>query len=149
MVKKTVTYEDYLGGTRTEVFYFNLTEAEVTKFNLQYDGGLLAYLRSIVGKQNGNAVIKFIEDILKLSYGEKSADGKRLMKSEDIYTEFSETEAYSKIFVELATDAKKFADFFNNILPKSFREQLSDKEPSAENLDEALIPPTVPGEFEM
>lgn len=45
------------------------------------------------------------------------------MKSPEISRSFAETEAYSVLFMELATDAKAAAEFVNGLLPADIREQ--------------------------
>ena len=40
MLKKTHTYYDFDGQQRTEDFYFNLTEAELTELEYSMNGGL-------------------------------------------------------------------------------------------------------------
>ena len=117
MLKKTITYTDYNGTERTEDFYFNLTKAEVMEMEMSTTGGLSAMVTRIVDAQDAPAIIKIFKDLILKAYGEKSADGKRLEKSEAISKAFSETEAYSILFMELATDSNAAADFVNGIVP--------------------------------
>lgn len=117
MLKKTVTYTDYNGIERTEDFYFNLTKAECVEMNLSTQGGLAEYLQRIVDTKDVPSIIKQFKDLVLTAYGQKSADGRRFMKSDEIRREFAETEAYSIIFMELATDAKAAAEFVNGIVP--------------------------------
>lgn len=121
MVKKTVTYTDYNGVERTEDFYFNLTEAEASEMELSVEGGLSNMLDGIIKAKNVPAVVKIFKDLLLRSYGEKSADGRRFIKSAELSTAFSQTEAYSILFMELGSDPEKAADFFNAIIPQSLR----------------------------
>lgn len=117
MVKKTVTYTDYNGVERTEDFYFNLSEAEIMEMEMGTSGGLAEMITKIVAAQDAPQIIKIFKDLVLRSYGEKSPDGKRFMKSKEISTAFSQTEAYSKIFIELATDADAAAKFVNGVVP--------------------------------
>lgn len=117
MLKKTVTYTDYNGVERTEDFYFNLTKAEITEMELSTAGGFAEMLQKVVAAQDAPSIIKVFKDLVLKSYGEKSPDGKRFVKSEEISTAFSQTEAYSQIFMELATDSKAAAAFVNGIVP--------------------------------
>ena len=117
MLKKTVTYVDYNGMERTEDFYFNLTKAEVAEMELSVEGGFSKMLEEIVAsKDNVRSVNLFKQMVLK-AYGEKSADGRRFVKSEEISKAFSETEAYSEIFMELALNTDAAAAFVNGIMP--------------------------------
>lgn len=117
MLKKTVTYTDYNGVERTEDFRFNLTKAEITEMELSTDGGFAEMIQKVVAAQDAPTLIKIFKDLVLKAYGEKSPDGKRFVKSEEISTAFSQTEAYSQIFMELATDAKAAAAFVNGIVP--------------------------------
>ena len=117
MLKKTVTYVDYNGLERTEDFYFNLSKAEVTEMELSVEGGFSKMLEEIV-KSNDNArILELFKEMVLKAYGEKSADGRRFVKSKELSEAFSQTEAYSEIFMELAMDEKAAAAFVNGIMP--------------------------------
>jgi len=116
MLKKTVTYTDYNGVERTEDFYFNLTKAEIMEMELTTSGGLAEMITKIVEAKDGPAIIKVFKDLVLKAYGEKSPDGRRFIKSVEIADAFSQTEAYSQIFMELATDADAAAAFVNGII---------------------------------
>lgn len=118
MLKKTITYTDYNGVERTEDFYFNLSKAEIVEMELGTVGGLSESLNRIVKTMDGPAIIKFFKDLVLKAYGEKSPDGKRFVKSDEIATAFSQTEAYSVLFMELASDSDAAATFVNGIVPK-------------------------------
>ena len=105
MLKKTITYTDYNGTTRKEDFYFNLTQAEVTELEVSVEGGLVEMINRIVAAQNGKVIIETFKDIILRAYGEKSPDGRRFIKNQEVRDAFAQTEAYSKLFMELATDA--------------------------------------------
>ena len=118
MLKKTVTYTDYNGSECTEDFYFNLTKAEIMEMELTTVGGLSAMIEKIVAAKDGPTIIKTFKDLVLKAYGEKSADGRRFIKSPEIAEAFSQTEAYSQIFMELATDDEAAAKFVNGIIPE-------------------------------
>lgn len=119
MLKKTISYKDYNGTERTEDFYFNLSEAEVMEMEMSTAGGLAEMIKGIVAAQDAPAIIKTFKDLILKAHGEKSPDGKRFAKSKEISDAFSQTEAYSKLFMELATDADAAAKFVNGILPNA------------------------------
>lgn len=125
MLKKTITYTDYNGVQRTEDFYFNLTKAEVMEMELSTAGGLAGMIQKIVAAQDTPAIIKIFKDLILKAYGEKSPDGKRFMKSEEISNEFAQTEAYSILFMELATDDKEASKFVNGIVPSDLAQKAS------------------------
>lgn len=117
MLKKTITYQDYNGVERTEDFYFNLSKAEIMEMEMGTTGGLSEMLQRIVASQDVPAIIKIFKDLVLKAYGVKSPDGKRFIKSEELSTEFSQTEAYSQLFMELATNAEAGSKFVNGIVP--------------------------------
>lgn len=121
MLKKTITYTDYNENERKEDFYFNLTEAEIMEMELSTTGGLSEFIQRVVAAQDGPAIIKLFKELVLKAYGVKSPDGKRFIKSEELSTEFAQTEAYVKIFMELATNAEAAAEFVNGIVPKQAR----------------------------
>lgn len=118
MVKKTITYTDYNNVERTEDFYFNLSKAECAEMQLTTEGGLSEKLKAISDAKDQAGIFKFFKELLLKSYGIKSPDGKRFEKSEEISKAFSETEAYSEMFMELGSDDVKAAAFIKGILPK-------------------------------
>lgn len=132
MLKKTINFVDYNDNERTEDFYFNLTKAEIAEMELSTVGGLTQMLRGMIAAQDMPAIVKFVKDLILKSYGKKSPDGKRFIKSQEISEEFMQTEAYSQLFMELSTDADKTAEFVNGILPADIR-ALAEKEMKKEN----------------
>ena len=119
MLKMTRTYEDYNGVSRTEDFYFNLTEAEVTELEVSVDGGLVEMINRIVASRDGKQIIALFKDVILRAYGEKSPDGKRFIKNQELRDAFAQTNAYSDLFMELATDAQAASAFVNGIIPKN------------------------------
>lgn len=129
MIKKTVTFTDYNGVERTEDFYFNLSKAEVMEMEMSTTGGLAETIQKIVAAQDAPAIIKIFKDLVLKAYGEKSPDGRRFMKiatdGHRLSDDFAQTEAYSQIFMELATDADAAAKFVNGIVPADMAQQAS------------------------
>jgi hypothetical protein len=121
MLKKPITYTDYNGVERTEDFYFNLTKAEVMEIELSTSGGLTEMISRIVAAQDAPAIIKIFKELVLKAYGEKSPDGKYFLKEDKdgrpLADAFKQTEAYSQLFMELATDAEAAAAFCNGIIP--------------------------------
>lgn len=124
MYKKTVTYVDYDGNERSEDLWFNMNEAELTKWLMTNgDYTLDKVMLKLTTERNGKKIIEYFEDFIHRSYGRKSLDGRRFEKSEEIWNDFYQTEAYSILFMEIISDGKAAADFMNAVIPKS----LSDK----------------------
>lgn len=131
MLKKTITYEDYNGITRTEDFLFNLTKTELMKWDLKTPGGLAAKLEKITQKFDVPSITSFIEDLIDNSYGIKSDDGVRFIKDEKLSMAFRQTEAYDQLFMELLSNEKNTADFINGILPKELMEEVKKQNATA------------------
>lgn len=125
MLKKTIKYEDYEGNLREEDFYFNLNKAEVIKWlTTSGDYTLDKVLIQLSNERNGKEIMKIFEDLIHLSYGVKSLDGRKFIKSEELWEDFHQTEAYSELFSELVMDAEKAADFVNKVIPKSLATEI-------------------------
>lgn len=118
MLKKTMTYVDFNGTERTEDFYFNLSKAELMELELTTEGGLLERLQKIVDAKDAPEIVKQFKKIILMAYGKKSDDGKRFEKSEKLSEEFAQTQAYSDLFMLLATNAEEAAKFVNAIVPQ-------------------------------
>ena len=123
MLKKTITYTDYNGNERTEDFHFNLKKAEIMEMEMSTSGGMAEMIQRIVQAQEAPQIIKIFKDLVLRAYGIKSPDGKRFIKNEELKEEFSQTEAYSILFMELATDADAAAKFVNGIMPADLAKQ--------------------------
>ena len=123
MIKKTITYSDFNGNERTEDFYFNLTKAEITKMELSTKGGLAEMIQRIVAAQDTPAIIEVFEDLIKRSYGVKTPDGRGFVKRTDDLEAFMSTEAYSQLFMELATESDAAAKFVNGVVPADMAKQ--------------------------
>ena len=117
MLKKKITYVDFDGNERTEDFYFNFTKAEVTEMEMSTEGGLGKMLEKIVAAQDTKRIIETFKDLILRAYGEKSPDGKRFIKNQELKDAFSQTEAYSELFMELAMSPDMAAAFVNGIIP--------------------------------
>lgn len=124
MLTKTIEYTDYNGVERSEDFSFNLTKAEIMEMEMSIVGGLAELINKIVAAQDAPQLIKLFKDLILKAYGEKSADGKRFVKSDELREAFSQTEAYSILFMELAENADEAARFINGIIPADLSKEL-------------------------
>lgn len=125
MIKETITYEDFNGEEWTEDFYFHLSKNELSKWELSKEGGLDKFLEKIVQTHNVKELYQMINDLILMSYGEKSPDGKRFVKSEELSKAFSESPAFDELIMEFMTDeGSKLADFVNGLLPKDLAKQV-------------------------
>jgi hypothetical protein len=124
MYKKTITYTDYNDMDRTEDFYFNLSEVELTDMQLSVEGGLSAMIDKLVESKDMAALINILKDIIIKSYGVKSEDGRRFIKKPEYVEEFMQTPAYGALYMELATDETAAAEFINKIIPSKLTAQV-------------------------
>ena len=125
MLKKTITYTDYSGIERTEDFYFNLSKAEILEMQLSVNGGFAEMLQKIIKAKDFPTLVKTFKELILVSYGEKSEDGRRFVKSKEISDAFAQTEAYSILFMELSNDDKAASEFVNGILPADLVSQIN------------------------
>ena len=124
MLKKTITYTDYNGVERTEDFYFNLKKSEIMEMEMSTDGGLSEMIKKIVATKDIPSLMSIFKKFILKAYGEKSPDGKRFIKSEELSESFEQTEAYSELFMELATSDKAAAEFINGLVPPDVAAQI-------------------------
>jgi hypothetical protein len=125
MLKKTITYTDYNDVQRTEDFYFNLTKAEIATMELSTEGGFVEKLNRVIAAKDTPTLIAVFKDLILDSYGEKSLDGKKFIKNKELSDSFCQTEAYSQLFMELASDANAASTFVNGIIPADLRQKLN------------------------
>lgn len=118
MLKKNIKYVDYDGNDRAEDFYFNLNKAEIVELELGTTGGLTKTLEKIVQEKDNKRIVEYFKAIILKAYGEKSADGRRFIKSQELRDSFEQTEAYAELFMELSSNAKAAAEFISGIVPK-------------------------------
>lgn len=137
MYKKVIKYTDYNGVEREEPFYFNLNKAELVKWEGSTLGGMRAMYDKIIAAQDKEALISLFETIIQRAYGEKSPDGKRFMKSPEILANFTSTEAYSNLFMELASNDESASAFMEGIMPADLL-----AEAKKEGAQSALAPAT-------
>lgn len=118
MLKKSITYDTFSGERVTEDFYFNLTKAELVELEVSHKGGLSDSLKKIIASEDGSEIIKQFKEIILKAYGQKSDDGRRFIKNQQLRDEFESTEAYSVLFMELVTNAEAAAEFVRSVIPQ-------------------------------
>lgn len=124
MLKQTIEYEDFDGNLRTDVYYFHMSTAELAEMNLSIDGGMEKYLTDIIKNNERGKVVQAFKDILVKSVGERSEDGRRFVKTEDIRDAFVFSNAYDYMFIKLLSDAEFAARFVNGVFPKELTKKL-------------------------
>lgn len=137
MLKKTITYTDYNDQQITEDLYFNLTKLELMELESSKDGKLSETLVGIAERNETHEIISMVKDLILMSYGIKSEDGKRFIKNEKLREEFSQSEAFSELFMEICTDANGTMDFITNIMPASIRDDIINNKELQKKIHEA------------
>lgn len=135
MLKKTIKYTDWNGNEREEDFLFNITEAELREMEYSVVGGYTGIIQKIMQSQDVPSIMKIFKDFIFKTYGEKTPDGRRFIKSEELSIEFSQTQAYSNLYVELSTDPVAAAEFIKGVLPENIRAQIEENEKKEEARD--------------
>ena len=144
MLKKLIKYTDYDGRERAENFYFYMSKAELMEMELGSVGGMQNLIQLIIEKQDIPKIMDAFKMLILKAYGEKSPDGRRFIKSEELSMAFSQTEAYSNLYMELVTDAEAAAAFINGIVPedvaRAAAERRAEEEKAAEEVKEEVKP---------
>ncbi len=118
MLKREISFEDFNGNPATEIFYFNVSKPELIEMEAEYVEGFSSMIQTVIDAKDHKTLIKTFKDIVLMAYGQKSVDGKRFIKSDQLREEFSQTAAYSALFVELATNDNAAVIFLKGVLPK-------------------------------
>lgn len=124
MLVKKIKYTDFNGNEREEEFYFNISKAELIEMELKTNGGFDTMLRKIISQQDSKKIVEIFKDLILKAYGVKSDDGRRFIKSKELSEEFSQTNAYNDLFLELTTNADKAKEFVNGIIDPSLQGEL-------------------------
>lgn len=132
-------YVDYNGNKRNETFYFNFTKAEIQDLEFRTPGGIKNYVTSIVDTLNGQKIADLFKYLIQESYGIRDPEGRRFIKNKEVLEAFTQTEAYSDLYMMLATDDKKAAEFFNGIFPKEALEAAQKQKDMAEKAGFSVV----------
>ena len=131
MLKKSITYTDYNGDKQTDECYFNLSKAELLEMEMSEKGGFENYIRKLTEEKDNKKIYKLFKDLVLMSYGQKSADGrsfikKKMVDGQMIYLkdEFEQTEAFTELMMELLSGGDEaMAKFINSLIPKEIADQ--------------------------
>lgn len=120
MFIQNITYTDFNGNEVTEELYFNLSQPELIRMNLENSGKFKNLILSVQNTQDPGDIFTIIETLILNAYGIRSEDGKRFIKTIDgrpVSEEFKETAAYAALFDEFLADPEKIIAFIGNIAP--------------------------------
>ncbi len=133
MIKKTVSFVDFNGTERSDDFYFNLTIDELIEMELSPNESLKDYLNRVIQSSDGMEIYKVFKKIVLASYGKKSDDGLRFIKSDEVRDEFSQTNAFSELLFEFMKDAESASEFINSLIPQDKIKELTSSLEASEN----------------
>lgn len=128
MYKTTVSYNDFEGIKREETLYFNLTTAELVKLENSIAGGLEKRIKKMLERQDVPTIMSTMEDLIRKAYGQKSMDGRKFVKSEEVYQDFLYSGAYDAFYMSVITDADKANEFLDGIIPADIRAKVAEFE---------------------
>lgn len=127
MLKQSVSYTDFDDNECVETLYFNLTKTELTD-NLNLKDELEKIQQDFTGQPKRNLeeheirrILDLVKTFMRLSYGIRSEDGKRFIKTPEIWTEFTQTAAYDSFLFGLFETPSNALAFMTGILPKDLR----------------------------
>lgn len=140
MLKRDITYTDYNDEKVTDTFYFNITKSEVIELEVGHKGGLEEFIKKVIRTEDHQGLIAEFKRIILLAYGERSDDGKRFIKTQELKNEFAQTAAFDALFMELATSDGAAADFIKGVLPSDMKAEIE----AAAPLPQPNIQPVVP-----
>jgi hypothetical protein len=147
VLKKTITYKNFNDEEVSEDYFFHLSKAELVELEMSHQDGLSEALQRIIEAEDGKAIIAEFKKIILGSYGKKSPDGKRFIKTQELRDEFESSEAYSTLFMELVTETDKAIEFVNGIVPQGLAEDAAKitqlRAVTEEPAKPAYEPPTV------
>lgn len=126
------TYVDFNGVERTEDFYFNLSKAEIADMELSTTGGIKDMVNKILEAKDQAKLVSLFKDLIRMAYGVKSEDGRNFIKNDKVREDYFSTNAYSDLYMELATNDQFASQFFEAILPVT----AEDSEPNTDNVKE-------------
>ncbi len=136
MISKKIKYEDYNGETVEKTFHFHLNKSEITKMEYQKDGTRFSDILTEIGSDNVSVrrIIDIVEDLFRRAVGEKSEDGRRFIKNDDVRSELFDTEAYGELLSDLLTAPEDFAKFIQGMMPKDAQQQIEKKLPKGSDI---------------
>lgn len=141
MIKKNITYVDFDGEERTDAFYFNLSKAELMDIELDYGGNMSAAMNTMLEKRDLQGVLRLLGKLVRKAYGEKSGDGRRFLKNQEVEDSFATTDAYSNLLIELVNDEQKLRAFVTGVIPADVRNEVEKKMAEAPAEEPAVAAP--------
>lgn len=132
MIKKTITYKNFLDQEETGDFYFNMSKGELVKQQMaavnQRVESFQDKLEKIGKNLQGEELVAVLDEIILDGYGELSTDKKHFVKvrnGQKLVENFMSSGAYSELVVELCTQEDAMAAFINGLMPADLRDSVN------------------------
>lgn len=116
MYKKVIKFEDFNGQSREETHYFNLSKAELMEMELSTQAGVEEMIRVLIATKDNAKIVQIFKDLILKSYGIKSEDGTRFIKSQELRDAFEQSNAYSEFFMEILSSTDEQTRFINAVI---------------------------------
>jgi hypothetical protein len=121
MFAKTIKYKNFADEDCYQEFYFHIGKAELIELGV---ANIHGRLQRIKNTQNGPEILKEIRELVHMSAGIRSDDGKRFIKNAEAKSALFDSNAYDELLFELATDAESAADFVNKLFPQDLLNEM-------------------------
>lgn len=129
MFKHEISYTDYNGVERKETFYFNLSKAELMEMELSTQAGVEEMIRVMIATNDNAKIVGLFKDLILKSYGIKSEDGRRFIKSQELREQFEQSEAYSEFFMQMVSNEDDLqTKFINGVISGTNVPNMDEKE---------------------
>lgn len=123
MYSTKVSYEDFNGDKKEETLYFFMNKPEIIRFlknRPQFTDEMEAMADRLAQKTPDSALyvdfMTLIDELVTMSYGEKTLDGK-FRKNSTILEDFMSSNAYDALFSKFMENPKEFDAFTEGIFP--------------------------------
>lgn len=117
MQKLTIQFENFDGETVSEDLYFHLNIKELQAMEA-WPAPLTKRIADLTNTQDGKKAFELMRDIIEAAYGERSEDGKRFVKNEEVLKNFTQGLAYDEVIIKFIDGSMDLAKFIEGLLPK-------------------------------
>lgn len=140
MFKKTAVYKDLNGVEKKKDCYFHFFESEIFEMEMSEKGGFAETIHAIIAAEDTPTLTRILKEFILKAYGVKNPDGDQFIKSEEISTAFSQTGAFSAIYMEFVTDDEAAAEFINALIPEDMKQSIAERFEKKKGNTPVLVP---------
>ena len=129
MIKKNIKFVDFDGNEKEKTFYFNLTQAEMSRMAIEEGWYLGDRIVEIAKSKDIPQIVTILEDVVLRAYGERTPDGGFIKKKPDgtkLADIFVTSPAYNELYVELLQNPERFTEFINSLVPPEMNRQVEE-----------------------